>query len=128
MTPTILNAAYTIKPLLPELLDTETAAQVAQQLETLLTQAAAGQLIDNQITEVLRAHETTQTWMRRYLKGEAPADITRSISGLPGNMEARPRKPEYQCPECHKQYAELPQSRIPTCPDHPHQPLTLIQP
>jgi hypothetical protein len=128
MTPTILNAAHTIKPILPELLDPETATQVDQKLETLLTQAAAGQSIENQITETLRAHETTQTWMRRYLKGEAPADITRSMSGLPGNMEARPRKPEYQCPECHKQYAELPQSRIPTCPDHPHQPLTLIQP
>jgi hypothetical protein len=128
MTLSILDAAYAIQPFLPELLGPEIGRQVDQQLQTLLTQAAAGQSIENQITETLRAHETTQTWMRRYLKGETPADITRSISGLPGNMNARPRKPEYQCPECHKQYAELPQARIPTCPDHPNQPLTLIQP
>ncbi len=128
MTPNILNAAHTIKPILPELLDPETAAQVDRQLQTLLTQADAGQSIDNQIIETLRAHETTQTWMRRYLKGESPADITRSMSGLPGEKAATPRKHTHFCPVCNLTYAETFVGESLKCDDHPNETLKPIQP
>ena len=119
-------AAQAIRPVLPELLDSETATEIDRKLQTLLTQTETGQTINNQITEILCEHETTQTWMRRYLKGETPADITRSIVNLAGNMDAQPRKPAYQCPECNATKAELPQGRIPKCDAHPHATLQRI--
>ena len=121
-------AAQAIRPVLPELLDPETAAEIDRKLQTLLTQTEIGQTINNQVTEILCEHETTQTWMRRYLKGETPADITRSIVNLAGNMDAQPRKPAYQCPECNATKAELPQGRIPKCDAHPHATLQRISP
>jgi hypothetical protein len=118
--------AHAIRPILPELLDPETALEIDRQLQSLLTQAEAGASIDNQIIETLREHEKTQTWMGRYLKGEAPEEIWRSIVGLAGNMGAQPRKPEYQCPECNTTKAELPQGRIPKCDNHPNETLQRI--
>jgi hypothetical protein len=128
MTPNILNAAHTIKPILPELLDPETATQVDRQLQTLLTQAETGQSIEHQITETLRAHENTQTWMRRYLKGEIPADITRSISGLPGDKTTTPRKHTHFCPVCNLTYAEIFIGDSLKCDAHPNEILKPIQP
>jgi hypothetical protein len=126
MKPTILDAAQAIKPILPDLLDPEKAAQVDRQLQILLTQAEAGQSIETQIIDTLRPHESTQTWMRQYLNGEAPEEIMRSIVGLAGNMSAQPRKPEYQCPKCNTTKAELPQGRIPKCDNHPNETLQRI--
>jgi TPP-dependent indolepyruvate ferredoxin oxidoreductase alpha subunit len=128
MTLTILNAAHTIKLILPELLDPETAAQVDQQLETLLTQEENGQLVEYQITKILRTHETTQTWMGRYLEGEAPADITRSISELAGNKTATPRKHTHFCPVCNLTYAEIFIGDSLKCDAHPNEILKPIQP
>jgi hypothetical protein len=126
MKPTILAAAQAIKPILPELLDPQIAVQVDRQLQILLTQAESGQSIETQIIDTLRPHESTQTWMRQYLNGEAPEEIMRSIVGLAGNMSAQPRKPEYQCPECNTTKAELPQGRIPKCDNHPNATLQRI--
>jgi hypothetical protein len=128
MTPNILNAAHTIKLILPELLDPETAAQVDQQLETLLTQAETGQLVEYQITKILRAHKSTKTWMGRYLEGEAPADITRSISELVGNKTATPRKHTHFCPVCNLTYAEIFIGDSLKCDAHPNEILKPIQP
>ena len=121
-------AAQAICPVLPELLDPETAAEIDRKLQTLLTQTETGQTLNNQITEILCEHETTQTWMRRYLKGETPADITRSIVNSGGNMSAQSRKPTHQCPECNATKAELSNGRIPTCDAHPHVTLQRILP
>jgi hypothetical protein len=116
----ILDIAQIIQPQLRALLPIEIAETIDRQLTELITKANKGEPVTQAILDLfddrpeLRPYLTIST-----LKGFTPQA---------GNMEARPRKPEYQCPECHKQYAELPQSRIPTCPDHPHQPLTLIQP
>jgi ssDNA-binding Zn-finger/Zn-ribbon topoisomerase 1 len=119
-------AAQAIRPVLPELLDPETAAEIDRKLQILLTQTEIEQTINNQITEILREHETTQTWMRHYLKGETPEEITRAIVGLAGNMDAHSRKPEYQCPKCNTTKAELPQGRIPKCDAHPNATLQRI--
>ena len=119
---TILTAAHTIRPYLTALLDLETAQQVDQQLQTLLTQAEAGQSVETPITEVLRHLEPTQEWMRRYLKGENPEQITRSISGYSGfvgdpSLQAATK---YVCPHnnCTKTWYREDTSPIPLCPTH----------
>lgn len=102
--------AQAIRPVPRTLFDPAiaTATEIDRKLQTLLTQTETGQTINNQITEILCEHETTQTWMCRYLKGEMPADITRSVVNLAGNMDAHLRKPAYQCPECNATKTELP--------------------
>jgi hypothetical protein len=82
---TPVSAAQAIRPHLPELLDLETAQAIDNQLEILLAQAESGQSIENQITETLRQYQPTQTWTKRYLKGENPDLITRSLQSPAGN-------------------------------------------
>nr|WP_290225483.1 hypothetical protein [Trichocoleus desertorum] len=128
---TILTAAHDIRPHLTTLLDPETAQQVEQQLQTLLTQAESGQSVEISITEVLRHLEPTQEWTRRYLKGENPEQITRSISGYSG-LVGDPRSQsatKYVCPHnnCPETWYRENNSTIPLCPNHlialiPNQP------
>lgn len=115
---TPLTAAAEIRPHLPALLDPETAQAVDAQLQTLLSQVESGKSVENQITETLRQYEPTQAWIKRYLKGENPDQITRSIQ-LPGNSPAISSSLEYQCQECGKSL-KSPQVGIqPKCLDHP---------
>jgi len=117
---TILTAARDIRPHLATLLDPETAQQVDQQLQTLLDQAELGQSVDIPITEVLRHLKPTQQWMRRYLKGESPDQITRAISGyigLPGVEKLQPPT-KYVCPHNDYTWYQEDNSPIPLCPTH----------
>jgi|GEM_PF-1523704 len=120
-------AAQAIRPVLPELLDPETAAEIDRKLQTLLTQTETGQTINNQITEILCEHETTQTWMRRYLKGETPAEITRSIVNLAGEKKATLRKHTHFCPVCNLTYPEIFVGDSMKCDYHPKETLKPIQ-
>ncbi|WNZ44019.1 hypothetical protein Q2T42_19485 [Leptolyngbya boryana CZ1] len=118
---TILTAAHAICPHLATLLDAETAQQVDRELRSLLIQAEAGQSVETSITEVLRQHEPTQAWMRRYLKGETPDQITRSMQFPSGNAAPSPATTTFKCPHC--DYTDtVPQvGMIPEpCPNHPN--------
>ena len=126
---TILTAAQAIRPYLFSLLDSDTAQQIDGQLQDLLTQAESGQNVENQITELLRRPEPTQAWMRRYIKGENPEQITRSISGyssLAGDSaigysgldgEEAPRLAfQYICSHCGYLWYREDSEPIPQCP------------
>jgi hypothetical protein len=114
-----LTAAQAIRPHLSSLLDPDTAQQIDRQLQDLLTQAESGQNVENQITELLRQPEPTQAWMRRYLKGENPEQITRSIRGysdLAGNPALQPAI-QYICPRCSYSWYREDNAPIPQCPN-----------
>jgi hypothetical protein len=116
----LLTAAQEIRPYLATLLDPETAQEVDLQLQTLLTQAESRQSVETQITETLRHHEPTQEWVRRYLKGENPDQITRSIrsySGLPGDPSLHPAV-KYVCPHNDYTWYREDNSPVPLCPTH----------
>ena len=117
---TILTAARDIRPHLATLLDPETAQQVDQQLQTLLAQAESGQPVEIPITEVLRHLEPTQQWIRRYLKGENPDQITRSISGYSGlaGDPSLQSATKYVCPHSDYTWYREDNSPIPLCPTH----------
>jgi hypothetical protein len=116
----ILAAAQDIRPHLAALLNPEIAQDVDSQLQTLLTQAEFGQSVEIKITETLRNHQSTQEWMRRYLKGEHPVLITRSISsysGLPGDS-APSVATKYVCPHNDYTWYQEDTNAIPLCPNH----------
>lgn len=117
---TVLTAAHAIRPCLATLLDPETAQQVDLQLQTLLTQAESGQVVELQIIEALRSHPHTKAWLQRYLEGETLDQITRSIgsySGLPGDSSLPPAV-KYVCPHNDYTWYREDNSEIPLCPTH----------
>lgn len=119
---TVTDAARAILPELPTLLDPETAKQVAQRLQVLLTQSESGQSVDHLITEELRQLEPTRSWMKRYLKGESPDQITRSLgdSRLAGD-ERLPPATLYVCPQdngCTEPWYREIHEPIPLCETH----------
>jgi hypothetical protein len=125
---TILTAAQAIRPHLSSLLDPDTAERIDRELYYLLAQAESGQNVENQITELLRQPEPTQSWMRRYFKGEKPEEITRSsssYSNLAGDPALQPA-PRYVCPRCDSSWYREDNEPIPECPNH-HIPLVPAQ-
>ena len=56
----IFEAAHAIRPNLPELLVTEVAADLDQQLETLLTNDLSEPYVDTQIMDLLTQHDMTR--------------------------------------------------------------------
>ncbi len=117
---TITDAAHAIRSELSTLLDSATAEQVDQRLQILLTQTKPGQSVELLITEELRQFESTRAWMKRYLKGENPDQITRSLgdSRLAGNEALQPAT-KYVCPigDDYTWYREG-NEPIPLCPTH----------
>ncbi len=129
----IIAAAQAIRSELPALLPPETAAEYDRQILTLLTQIAANQAQPTQLSQLLRQSEPTRQWMQRYLQGEAPAEITRSISysGMAGDPALQPA-PKYVCPHSDCPHNDTPwyredNSPIPLCETHLI-PLILAQP
>lgn len=110
----LLEIAQYLQPKLHDLLPSDIAESIAQQLTALITKANNGESVAPQILTLLNQQPALQP----YLKGEALSDILRIMPGTAGNMNAEAREPEYECPTCHKIYAELPNGRMPKCSDH----------
>jgi hypothetical protein len=115
----LLELAQSIQPKLHDLLPADRATAIDQELTKLIARSNAGEKVAEEILELL----DNQPELEECLA----IGTIRKFDSLPGNSSARPREPKYQCPECHKTYAELPQNRIPKCKDHPDKTLTLIQ-
>ena len=71
----IFEAAHSIRPYLSELLGAELAIEVSQKLVELLTQAAKGQPVENQILELLASHDSTREWLGSRLNKEEPGKL-----------------------------------------------------
>ena len=71
----IFEAAHSIRPYLSELLGAELAIEINQKLVELLTQAAKGQPVENQILELLASHDSTREWLGSRLNKEEPGKL-----------------------------------------------------
>jgi non-ribosomal peptide synthetase component F len=122
----LIIAATAIRDYLSELLPPEDALECDRQIEILLSQIATNQAQPSQLTALLSQAESTREWTRRFLKGEAPQYIPKGITTKIGEPSAEAREAEYECPECHTTYAELPGGRVPTC-KHDNRDVQLIK-
>lgn len=122
----IFEAAHAIRPDLPELLATEVAVDLDQQLEKLLANDPSEPYVDTQIMDLLTQHDTTRNWLKLYLEKQyPPADILKMVKGYNpalGNPQPMPGQ-RYVCPEetCQQVwYRRSIEQDIPYCPDHPN--------
>jgi hypothetical protein len=115
----ILTAAHQIRPLLPILLDPETAETFDHQLQTLLDQTIPN--LDTLILQHLTSTDRTRDWTRRFLQGENLEAILRGLPPLPGDMSPVSASRTFICPipDCPETWTQ-PSSgyRIPDCPTH----------
>jgi hypothetical protein len=90
----ILNAAKSIYPLLPKLLDEPTSTHIQATLKPLIESEDT-----DQIWDVLDQYPQTEHYRSQYFKFE---DIpkTRSNSQLPGDQAAERSTLIYACPNC----------------------------
>ena len=123
----ILDSAKALLQELPTLLPDE-SENYTQEITAIIDQIESGTAYTTQLNAIIRRSEILKQWMNESQSGKSPQDITRSIVNLAGDMDAQPRKPVYQCPECNATKAELPQGRIPKCDAHPHATLQRISP
>jgi hypothetical protein len=113
----ILEAAQTLRPILPQLLDAESAQSVDHQLTQLLNQT---ELDENTqvdcILDIVEHHPETKSWLDDFLQTVQ----TRGYSGLQGNAAPSPATTTFKCPYC-DHTDTVPQSgMIPEpCPNHP---------
>ena len=121
----ILDSAKALLQELPTLLPDE-SENYTQEITAIIDEIESGTAYTTQLNAIIRRSEILKQWMNESQSGKSPQDITRSIVNLAGNMDAQPRKPAYQCPECNATKAELPQGRIPKCDAHPHATLQRI--
>jgi len=90
-----LDAARTIRPLLPTLVDTEIAQQIDQQLATALNQSTTDdRTIAKAIRDILQSYPATQAWLTDFLKTEPTQRSFQSLRGDP----ALPPATKYVCP------------------------------
>jgi hypothetical protein len=80
----VLESARSLRPELPELLDSE-ADSFDQQLADLLAQANAGQAVEQPVLDLLNSHDKTRKWVGKFLNKSLPPS-----SPLPPGM------PEFQ--------------------------------
>ena len=123
----ILDSAKALLQELPTLLPDE-SENYTQEITAIIDQIESGTAYTTQLNAIIRRSEILKQWMNESQSGKYQQDITRSIVNLAGDMDAQPRKPVYQCPECNATKAELPQGRIPKCDAHPHATLQRISP
>ena len=118
----VLDAARTIRPLLPRLLDADDVAWVDEELSNLLGQAEAGEEVDTAVQRLLAKRSPTREWIRFYL-GPGPAtdpEPVRSYAGPPGWISALPAQ-QYACPTeaCFVRWrCRAAGQQAPTCPTH----------
>ena len=111
-----LDAARTIRPLLPTLVDTESAQQIDQQLATTLNQSTTDdRTIAKAIRDILQSYPATQAWLTEFLKTEP---TQRSFQSLPGILDPQSAT-QYVCPigNDYTWYREA-NEEIPLCPTH----------
>jgi hypothetical protein len=116
----ILEIAESLQPRLYDLLPSNIAEPIDQQLTALIIKANNGEPVAPKIFELLNQ----QPDLRPYFTD----DTHKQFNPLAGDGTARPRKPVYQCPECNTTKSELPQGRIPKCDAHPEAILQRILP
>ncbi len=112
----LLEIAQYLQPKLHDLLPSDIAEPIAQQLTALITKANNSESVAPQILTLLNQQPALQP----YLTGEAPSDILRILPPIPGDMNPVPARsficPTPDCPETWTRpssgYA------IPICPTH----------
>ncbi|MEC4811920.1 MAG: hypothetical protein SAK29_01345 [Scytonema sp. PMC 1069.18] len=111
-----LDAARTIRPLLPTLVDTETAQLIDQQLASTLNQSTTDdRTTAKAIRDILQSYPATQAWLTEFLKTEPTQRSFQSLSGDPLLKSAT----KYICPigNDYTRYREA-NEEIPLCPTH----------
>jgi hypothetical protein len=111
----LIEAARTIRPVLPTLLDAETAQHVDQQLAELLNQPQVNNRdTARQILSLLQSYDTTETWLVNF-SNTGLEQKTISLGGDPASSFAI----QYICPVGNdfKVYQEVNED-IPLCPTH----------
>jgi len=91
---TILEAALTIRPLLPRLLGAEAGEKTRQQLDQLLQQTQAGASVEDLIWDLLTDAKATRSWVTQFQQA-----TQKSSNSLPGQISAIPA-PQFKCPLC----------------------------
>ncbi|NJR70009.1 MAG: hypothetical protein HC771_16200 [Synechococcales cyanobacterium CRU_2_2] len=119
----LIAAAQAIRPYLSDLLPSEEAAECDRQIATLLTQIESGQAQPTQLTALLTQAKSTREWLRCFIKGESPEEITRSISGYSGLAGDPTLQPaiKYVCPQadgCTEPWYREGNEPIPLCETH----------
>jgi hypothetical protein len=94
----IIAAAQAILTELPKLLPSETAADFDRQIRTLLSEVQSNQTQPTKLLDFLCQSDTTREWIDRYLEGENPMEITRSIQSPAGNPTDVPPPPPDEPP------------------------------
>jgi hypothetical protein len=111
-----LDAARTIRPLLPTLIDTQIAQQIDQQLSDALNQSTTDdKTIAKAIRDILQRYPATQAWLTNFLKTEP---TQRSFQPLAGDLDPQSAT-KYVCPSGNDYtwYREA-NEEIPLCPTH----------
>jgi hypothetical protein len=112
----ILEAAKTIRPFLPELLE-QNATEMDRQLALLIARCQADERQENQIAELLASQDATREWMAAFLDADSLREATRGFNPLPGFAALGASK--YVCPEGDYIWHHLDISDpIPLCPTH----------
>jgi hypothetical protein len=112
----VRRLAERILPELPELLDTATAAQVAEEVRAAL---ADGDTFA--ITTVLSRYDATRVWMRERLPDSNAARAYQPLAGLDPHRWAE----RYACPACgYEWFRPTGDDEIPLC-DQGHEPVRL---
>jgi len=89
------DAARTIRPLLPTLVDTETAQQIDQQLAFTLNQSTTDdRATAKAIRDILQSYPSTQVWLTDFIKTDPTQRSFQSSLGDP----YLPPATKYVCP------------------------------
>lgn len=117
-----LDACRTIRPFLPQLLPSDLAKDIDQQLADLLNQERLeeNEKVDRLLV-ILNSHEATKAWVENFLSFVSVRYHTRSdnsYAGLPGDPSLQTAL-RYVCPE-KKDYIWYREGddEIPLCPTH----------
>lgn len=81
----VLEAARVIRLYLPDLLGAE-AETVDRALAELLARAESGEVVDNQILELLADRDATREWTQQFLKDKVPPPVMRNYDPLAGSV------------------------------------------
>ena len=112
----VLEAARTLRPVLPQLLDAEAAEAVDRQLAQWLNQTDLDENTQvDRLLEILESHTQTQTWWNNFLENNTA--IQKSYSGLAGDPSLQSAT-KYVCPHNDYTWYREDNSPIPLCPTH----------
>ena len=118
----ILEAARSIRPYLAQLLNSEEAPKMDEQLAELLTQVPQESTsVSQQIIKLLSSQETTREWVKKFLEDKLIPEIEKAYQPA---LNPQPFSPisglvKYACPhgDC-DWYQRQVGEPIPTCPTH----------